>query len=123
MVDDIDLEIVLQPRLCQLAPNESSGERCRVTRYIKISSKIGNGADMILMPMRENDSEQLVATLLNDSQIGKEQVDAGIAWIGIGKAQIYHDPFYLGSIEIDIHAHLYRPHEGQDNQFIPHFIH
>src|SRR3546814_7762581 len=88
IVDDIDLDIVRQPLLFQLAPNESSGERCCVKRYIKISSKIGNGADMILMPMRENDAEQIVATLLNESQIGKDQVDAGIAWIGKGKAQI-----------------------------------
>src|SRR3546814_9864530 len=39
IVDDIDLDIVRQPLLFQLAPNESSGERCRVKRYIKISSK------------------------------------------------------------------------------------
>src|SRR3546814_10880534 len=76
---------------------------------------------MILMPMRENDAEQIVATLLNESQIGKDQVDAGIAWIGKGKAQIYHDPFSLGSIEIDIHANLSRPAEGQEKQFIASF--
>src|SRR3546814_98291 len=48
IVDDIDLDIVRQPLLFQLAPNESSGERCRVKRYIKISSKIGNGADLVV---------------------------------------------------------------------------
>src|SRR3546814_1344449 len=57
IVDDIDLDIVRQPLLFQLAPNESSGERCRVKRYIKISSKIGNGADMILMRSEEHTSE------------------------------------------------------------------
>src|SRR3546814_2290880 len=58
IVDDIDLDIVRQPLLFQLAPNESSGERSRVKRYITISSKIGNGADMILMPLREHRTEE-----------------------------------------------------------------
>src|SRR3546814_20116296 len=73
--------------------------------------------------MRENDAEQIVATLLNESQIGKDQVDAGIAWIGKGKDQIYHDPFSLGSIEIDIHANLSRPAEGQEKQFMASVCH
>src|SRR3546814_16393623 len=77
MVDEIDLDIVRQPILFQLAPNESSGERCRVKRYIKISRKIGNGADMVLMPMRENAAEQMVATILTETKNGKDQVNAG----------------------------------------------
>src|SRR3546814_1243783 len=57
IVDDIDLDIVRQPLLFQLPPNESSGERCRLKRSIKISRKIGNGDEMTLRPMRENNDE------------------------------------------------------------------
>src|SRR3546814_7005273 len=67
IVDDIDLDIVRQPLLFQLAPNESSGERCRVKRYIKISSKIGNGADMILMPMGSEEHKSELQSLMRNS--------------------------------------------------------
>ena len=104
--DDLELHLVLQPFFLQLLRNQAGGERGGIERHLQFSGEIGDGADMIFMAVGEHDAEQILAALLDEGEIGQHHVDAGIARVTKGHAEIDHHPFALAAIEIDVHANL-----------------
>ena len=72
---------------------------------------------MIFMTVGQDDPDQFVAPLLDEFQFGQDQVDPGIVGVGKGQAEVDHQPFTLGAVEVDVHANLARPAEGQEKQF------
>ena len=72
---------------------------------------------MVLVAMGEDDPEQILAPLLDEGQIGQDQLDARIGWIGKGHAEIDHHPFAVAAIEIDVHADLARAAEREEKEF------
>jgi hypothetical protein len=73
---------------------------------------------MVLMPVRQDDAEQVLAALLDEFQIGQDQLDAGIGRIGEGHAEIDHQPFAAAAVEIDVHADLARAAKGEKEEFV-----
>ena len=73
---------------------------------------------MVLMPVRQDDAEQVVAPLLDEGGVGQDQVDAGILMVGEGDAEIDHHPFALAAVEIDVHADLVRAAEREEKEFV-----
>ena len=66
---------------------------------------------MILMAVGEDDPDEILRLLLDEFQVGKDEVDAGIIGVGKGQAEVAHQPFALRPIEIDVHANLARAAE------------
>ena len=111
-LDDVDLDLADQPLFLKFAGDQRGGERRGVERHFQIGGEIGNRTDMIFMSMGQDDPDQLLAPLLDELQFGQDQVDAGIVGVGKGQAEVDHQPFALGAIEVDVHANLARAAEG-----------
>ena len=56
----------------------------------------------------------VLGALLDEFQIGKDQLDTRIGGVAERHAQIDHDPFAVTAIEIGVHADLARPAKGQE---------
>ena len=76
---------------------------------------------MVLMAVGEDDAEQIGAMLLDEGEIGQDQLDARIIGIGEGQAEIDHHPFALAAVEIDVHADLARAAEREEEEFFAGF--
>ncbi len=76
---------------------------------------------MVLMAVGQDDAEQIVAPLLDEGEIGQDQLDARIFGIGEGQAEIDHHPFALAAVEIDVHADLARAAEREEEEFVAGF--
>src|SRR3546814_11064661 len=63
--------------LFQLAGDQAGGERRRVKRHFQIGGEVGNGADMVLVAMGQDDADQILAPRLDKLEVGKNEVDAG----------------------------------------------
>ena len=122
-LDDVELDLAGQPLLLELAGDQPGGERSGVERHAEIVGEIGDGADMVLMAVGEHDAEQIGAMLLDEGEIGEDQLDPRIGRIGEGHAEIDHHPFALAAVEIDVHADLARAAEREEEQFFAGFHH
>ena len=116
--DDMQLDLLGEAFFLQLQADKAGREGRGIERHAQISGKIRDGADMILMPVRQDDAQQVVAPLLDEAEIGQHQFDAGIGRVAESHAEVDHDPLALAAVEIDVHADLARPAEGQEDQFI-----
>src|SRR5438270_12729538 len=72
---------------------------------------------MILMAVGEDNPRETVLLLLDELQLGEDQVDSGIAWVGKSETEIDHDPLAAAAVEIDVHADLARATERDKQQF------
>ena len=61
--DDVDLHLVQQLRLAQLAAQHGGGERRRVDRAAQLAPQPGDGAEMVLVRVGDDQADQLVAPL------------------------------------------------------------
>src|SRR3546814_6207032 len=73
---------------------------------------------MVFMAVGEDDAEQVRLALLDEGDVGQDELDPGIGGIGEGEAEIDHHPFALGAIEIDVHADLARAAKREDEEFV-----
>ena len=71
---------------------------------------------MILVGMGQHDGEQVLPALLDEGRIRHEHVDAGQRIAREGDAEIDHQPLALASVEVEVHADLAGPAEGQEVQ-------
>jgi hypothetical protein len=120
-VDDVDLDLVGQPLLLELPGDQPSGEGGGVERDSEVGGEIGDGADMVLVPVGEDDPEKVLPVLLDEGEVGQDQLDTRIGRVGEGHPQIDHDPLALAAVEIDVHADLARSAEREEEQFVSGF--
>src|SRR3546814_7878370 len=73
---------------------------------------------MVFMAVGEDDAEQVRLALLDEGDVGQDELDPGIGGIGEGEAEIDHHPFALGAIEIDVHADLARAAKREEEEFV-----
>ena len=116
--DDDDLDLAEQPGLFQLARDQIGGERRRIKRHAQLAREIGNRADVILVRVRKDDADQVLAALLDEIEIGEDQLDTGIFIARKGHAEIDHDPLALAAVEIDVHANLPGTAKGEKQEFV-----
>src|SRR3546814_7386126 len=76
---------------------------------------------MVFMAVGEDDAEQVRLALLDEGDVGQDELDPGIGGIGEGEAEIDHHPFALGAIEIDVHADLARAAKREEEEFVAGF--
>jgi hypothetical protein len=107
-MDEPQLDLAGQPLLLQLVGDQPGGERRRVERHLEVGGKVGNGADVILMAMGQDQRDQILAALFDEFEVGKDEVDAGIIRLAKGHPAVDHQPFAVGPVEIDVHANLAR---------------
>src|SRR6266496_1698252 len=102
-LDDIELHQPGKPLLLELAGDQPGGERSREQRALELLGEVGQRADMVLMPMREDNPREPFLLALDEIEIGQDEVDPGIRRIGESQAEIDHDPLAAAAIEIDVH--------------------
>ena len=76
--NDVQLHNIRDALFLKLAANERCSERRRVQRHAEVRGKIGNGANMVFMTMRQDDAQKVFFALLDKFQIWKDEVNAGI---------------------------------------------
>ena len=121
MIDDVEFDLVGNSRLIELVLHQSRGERRRIERHAEVGGEIGHCADVVLMGMGQHHADQILAPLLDEFEIGEDQIDPGIFVAAEGHAEIDHQPFAVAAIEIDVHANLARTAERKEQQFLAGF--
>src|SRR6185295_8551800 len=111
-LDDVELDLTGQPLLLELAGNQAGGEGRRVERTLELVGEIGKRADMVFVPVGEDDPGQPLLLFLDEFEVGKDEVDSGIRRVGKGQAEVNHDPLPTAAVEIDVHADLSRTAKG-----------
>ena len=117
-IDNLQLDLFLQPFLGELVRDQAGGEAIGVERYAEVGGEIGNRADMILVPMGQDDTEQVVLAILDKFEVGHHDVDPWIILRPEADAEIEHDPLAVAAIEIGVHADLSRAAEREEKQFL-----
>jgi hypothetical protein len=79
--------------------------------------QIGKRPDMVLVPVGQDDPGQTILLLLDELQLGQDQVDPRIVHVGECHAEVDHQPLAAATVEIDVHADLARPAERAKQQF------
>ena len=82
----VELDLAGQPFLLQLAGDQPGGERGRVERHLQVGGDVGQRADMVLMPVGQDDPDQILHPLLDEFEVGQDEVDARIFVVGEGQA-------------------------------------
>ena len=81
-----------------------------------------NRADMILMPMGDDEAEQIFANGFEKANIGQNKFYARQIRPGKANAQINQNPFSFcfraKAVKRGIHADFAKPTEGREHQFI-----
>ena len=116
-LDDVELHLSGEPLFLELAGDQAGGERRREQRRLQLLGEIGQRADMILVAVSQDDAGEPLLLILDELEVGQDQVDAGIVGIGEGQAEVDHDPLAAAAVEIDVHANLARAAERDEQQF------
>ena len=105
-----------QFRVQQLLAQDRGGERGRVHRAAESRPEIGHRAQVILVCVGQHDGEQVLPALLDEGRVRHDHVDPRQRVAREGDAEIDHQPRALAGIEVEVHADLPCPAEGQEVQ-------
>src|SRR3546814_18424674 len=98
--DYMDLDLPLHPLFGELVRDQPRGEAIGIERHAKLGGEIGDGTDMILVPMGQHDAEQILAPILDELEVGHPDVDARLVGRAEDDAQVEHDQLAVATIEI-----------------------
>ena len=118
VLDHIHLDFTGDARFLQFAAHEFGSEGCGIDRDAQIGCEIGDRTDMILVPVSNHQSFEAVQPVLDEFEIGEDEIDAGILLTRKGHAEIDHEPPPLAAIEIDVHPDLAGPAKREKQQFV-----
>ena len=116
-LDDVELDLARQPLFLKLAGDQPRGKRGRIKRHAKVGRHVRQRADMIFVAVRQDDPDKVLAALLDELQLGQDQVDARRVAVGEGQPQVEHQPFAVAPIEVDVHPDLARPPQREEEKF------
>ena len=114
--DDIELNLPGKPLLFELFGDQARGERCGVERRLQVGGKVRNGADMVLVPVGQDNAGEAVPLAFDELEVRKNEIDARVIGVGESEAEVDHQPFALRAVEIDVHADLARSAERAEQQ-------
>ena len=103
-------------RVLQFLAQDRRGERGRIHGAAEPGPQVGHRAQMVLVRMGQHDGEEVFPAFLDERRVRHDHVDAGQRVAGEGNAEIDHQPRALTGIEVEVHADLPRPAEGQEVQ-------
>src|SRR4029077_6261573 len=104
--------------LDELAPQHRGGKRRGVDRRLEPRPEIGDGAQVVLMGVGQHDADQIVAPLLDESGVRHHHLDAGHRIVGEADAEIDHQPFAGVAVQIEVHADLAGPAQGEEQELV-----
>src|SRR5205085_3488080 len=86
-------------------------------RTLELLGEVQKRSDMVLVAMGEDNPGEALLLVLDELEVGKDELDPGVIGPGEVEPQIDHDPLAAAAIEIDVHADLARAAESDKDQF------
>ena len=108
----------------RLAEPARLGESGRKARHIdgraKVRPKFGERADVVLVRMGDDDADQILLRLLDETEVRHDEIDARQVLTGEGDAEIDHQPLarVFGAVAVQgaIHADLAQAAERDEHE-------
>src|SRR5208282_2247154 len=121
-LDDLDRNL----GRARLAEPPRLGKTRREGRRIDLCAEarpqLGERADMVLVRMGEDDSGEVLLHILDEADVGHDEIDAGQVVAGEGDPEIDHQPFArlrrAIAVERAIHANFAQAPEGREYQLV-----
>ena len=104
--------IIQQPMLFQLALDIGQRELRAIHRHVQLGQDPRQPADVVLMPMRQQDRADLVAVLRQVADIGNDNVDAQQLFFRKHQAGIDDDNVILPAEGHAVHPELTKAPQG-----------
>ena len=118
VVDHAQIDLAGDTGFLKLGLDQPGGERRGVKRNSQVGREIGHGADMILVRMGQHHADKVLFALLDEIEVGKDQIDARIFVAAESHTQVDHQPLAVAPIEVDVHADLARSAQRAENEFL-----
>ena len=112
----LSLHPAREPLFLELSGDQPGGERSGEQRRFEIVGKIGQRADMVLVPVGQDNPREPLLLVLDELQIGQDEIDPRIIGVGESQPEIDHDPLAAATVEIDVHADLAGSAEGDEKE-------
>ena len=114
----VNVDLGAAGKLGQFRLQHPTGEGRGINRRAQRWPQFHDRTNVVLVRMRDDDAGKLVALGLNEPQIGKYDVDAGLGLSRKCDPQIDHDPLTIirraDAIEIDIHPDFAEAAQGNE---------
>ena len=111
---------VQQPVLLQFQLDEPGGEPGAVDGHVHLLQYIGDGADVVLVAMGDEQAPQPLVVLQQIADVGDDAVDAVHIIAGEGHAAVHHDDFAAVLIGGHVLADLVETAKGDNFHFFSH---
>ena len=115
-LDDGDLDVLKQAGFAELAAQDGGGEGGGVDRAAQLRPEPGDGADVVLVGVGDDQADQLVAAFGDVCGVGDHDVDFGVFRAAEAHAAIDGEPLAAAAVEVEVHADFARSAEGQKGQ-------
>ena len=113
---------VHQAVLGQLELDEACRQACAVDGQIDLLEDVGDGTDVVLVTVGDEETAQAVLVLDQIGYVGDHAVDAVHVLLGEGHAAVHHDDLAAVLIYGHVLADLIETAKGNDFQFFSHRI-
>ena len=84
---------------------------------------MGYGADMVFVGVGDDQADERFAALRDEGRVGHHHFDLGVRRTAEANAAIDGEPASLVAIEVEVHANLARPAEGQEGKIYGRGVH
>ena len=115
-----ELGLVQEPVLLQLELHQARGHAGGVDGGVDAPQQVGDGADVVLMAVGEEDAPDLVLVLDEIGEVGDDHVDAVHVVVGEAHTHIHHDDVAAVLVDGEVFADLVETAQGDDLQFFCH---
>ena len=105
-LDGIQLALIEDAVLLELAADEPDGKGGGVHRGLDLLEQEGQGADVVLVPVGDEDAANLGRVFLQIGEIRDDQIDTGQVIIREGGAAIHNKDILLGLKDSQVLADL-----------------
>jgi hypothetical protein len=112
---DLDqLGVVQQVVLVQLALHQGQGELRAIHRHVQLGEDPGQSADVVLVPVRQDDAAHLLAVLGQVADVGHHDVNAQQFFFRKHEAGVDDDDLVLPAQRRAVHAELAQAPKGDN---------
>ena len=121
--DHVDLHLVDQMRLGQLAAQDGRGERGGIDRAAQLAPKMRNRTHVVLVRVGDHQAQQLVPPLRDKGGVGHDHIGLGQFVAAEADAAVDGQPVAVTPIQVEVHANLTRPAQRQEGKVTGHCVH
>ena len=107
--DLAQIRILEQPVLLEFLAHQRQREFRAIDGHVQIAEHIGNRADVILVRVRKKNRLHLLLALLQESDVGNNDVDAEKLGFGEHQSRVDDDNFVSASQGHHVHAEFAKP--------------